>query len=269
MGTSSTLKSSFGLQTSTKTCHNKSKKENETLTTNSTGRLHKRLPTRRLPLSKRRPRIVRFDLDANQVMETERIPPESKESLFWTTLEREGIQETNQRLALQFLRQQPLSAAKASLVFDQCCQDHAMDDSSSSEEEEGEPLYGTDDDNDGPADLSTTDAAHPVHDDEDGLQDTLDVTASNLAIDIPAHVRGLEWGFLPASKQYRHTHVQRVLRWQRCLGPSQSKLLSYRVTRSSQPSRTLARILGACDEINAKETPVIQRNRCRMLPSWW
>ncbi len=240
MGISSTLKGSPALQTS-KTCLSKPL-------------VHKRGPTRRLPMCKRRPRIVRFDLAANQVKETERISQDSKDSLFWTAMEREGIQETNQRLALQFLRQQPLSAEKASLVFDQCCQDRATDDSSSSEEDE-EPVYDNN-------------SINEDQRDELEIQDTLATTAS-LAIEVPAHVRGLEWGFLPASKRYRHTHIQRVLRWQRCLGRNKPQLLSSRAIRSSRPSRALARIFGACDEINAKDAPVVRRNRCRMLPTWW
>ena len=243
MGISSTLKGSPGLQTA-KTCLSKPP-------------VHKRLTSRRLPISKRRPRIVRFDLDANKVKETSRISRESKDSLFWTTLEREGIQETNQRLALQFIRQQPLCAEKASLVFDRCCQDCISDDSSSSSSSEEEEDENCNNDHD--------------QDDSDDIleiQDTLDA-AKTIAIEVPAHVRGLEWGFLPASKQYRQTHIQRVLRWQRCLGRNQPKLLSSRTIRSSRPSRALARIMGASDEINAKDTLDVRRNRYRMLPTWW
>ena len=227
MGISSTLKGSPGLQTA-KTCLSKPL-------------VHKRLTTRRLPMSKRRPRIVRFDLDANQVKETSRISREAKDALFWTTLEREGIHATNQRLALQFIRQQPLCAEKACLVFERCCQDRASDDSSSSSEEDEDYNCSS-------------------NDDQDDSDDVLEV---------PAHVRGLEWGFLPASKHYRQTHIQRVLKWQRCLGRNQPKLLSSRTIRSSRPSRALARIMGASDEINAKDDSAVRRSRCRMLPTWW
>jgi hypothetical protein len=201
-------------------------------------------------MSKRRPRLVQFDLEANQVQETERVYQDSKESFFWTTLERDGIQETNQRLALQFRRQQPQSAEKVNLVLDLCFQDHGSDDSSSEEDEE--PSYVNDNDE---------------HDERE-IQDTLAATGT-LALEVPTHVRGLEWSFLPGSKKYRQTHMKRVLRWQKCLGRNQSMLLSSRAIRSSRPSRVLARILGACDEIKSKENPVTQRNRCRMLPSWW
>ena len=241
MGISSTLKGSPGLQTA-KTCLSKPL-------------VHKRLTTRRLPMSKRRPRIVRFDLDANQVKETSRISREAKDALFWTTLEREGIHATNQRLALQFIRQQPLCAEKACLVFERCCQDRASDDSSSSSEEDEDYNCSSNDDQDDSDDVLE-------------VQDTMDA-AKTLAIEVPAHVRGLEWGFLPASKHYRQTHIQRVLKWQRCLGRNQPKLLSSRTIRSSRPSRALARIMGASDEINAKDNSAVRRSRCRMLPTWW
>ena len=204
-------------------------------------------PQHRLPLIKRRPRVVRFDDEANQVQETDRIVPDAKDTLFWTRDERDDILESNQRLAREFRHQQPMSVQKANQVFDRCCQDSVADDSS---------------DEDEPADS--------CKDDEHEVQDIL-ATTGNQTLDVPTHLRGLEWGFLPASKKYRRTHVQRVLRWQRCIGSGTEKanILSARAIRSSRPSRVLALILANSDAASAKEVPVIRRNRCRMLPSWW
>jgi hypothetical protein len=213
--------------------------------------VHKR-PQHRLPLIKRRPRVVRFNIEANQVQETERIAPDSKSTLFWTRDERDDILESNQRLAREFRHQQPLSVEKANLVFDRCCQDHVTDDSS--DEDDSNDLYDDDED----------------EHDELEVQDTLAATGSQ-TIELPTQVRGLEWGFLPASKKYRRTHVQRVLRWQRCIetGDNKARMISARAIRSSRPSRVMARILGASDAASAKNVPVTRRTRCRMLPSWW
>ena len=204
-------------------------------------------PQHRLPLIKRRPRVVRFDDEANQVQETDRIIPDTKDTLFWTRDEREDILESNQRLAREFRQQRPLSVQKANQVFDRCCQDSVTDDSS---------------DEDEPSDS--------CKDDEHEVQDIL-ATTGNQTLDVPTHLRGLEWGFLPASKKYRRTHVQRVLRWQRCItsGTEKANILSARAIRSSRPSRVLALILANGDAASAKEVPVVRRNRCRMLPSWW
>ena len=129
-----------------------------------------------------------------------------------------------------------------------------MTDDSSSDEDESNEIFVDEDE----------------HDELD-VQDSLASTVGSQTIDVPTHVRGLEGGFLPASKKYRRTHVQRVLRWQRCLGGGNDKerMLSARAIRSSRPSRVMARILGASDAASAKDVPVLRRTRCRMLPSWW
>jgi hypothetical protein len=92
-------------------------------------------------------------------------------------------------------------------------------------------------------------------------------------IDLPTHVRGLEYGILPASKAYRRTHVRVVLKLQSQMqnlqGDMKDRVLSSRAIRSSRPSRIMARILGECDASTAKESLALRRNRCRMLPSWW
>jgi hypothetical protein len=92
-------------------------------------------------------------------------------------------------------------------------------------------------------------------------------------IDLPTHVRGLEYGILPASKAYRRTHVQVVLKLQTQMqslqGHMKDRVLSSGAIRSSRPSRVMARILGECDASTPKESLALRRNRCRMLPAWW
>lgn len=250
MGVSTILKDSIGLQTCL-----------------SMPLVHKRqMPAHRLPVSKRRRRLaVRFDLESIQVQETERVSQDSKASVWYSRMERDGIQEANKRQARLFLQQQPLVAGKANIVFDRFCQDHlvAVSDDSSSEEEEYENVRICDENDE------------PDHD-EIEIQDKL-AAAGSCTLDIPGHVRGLEGGFLPAAKRYRRTHVQQVLKWQQCLGKDQPHLLSSRAIRSSRPSRVLARILGVNDQANAKDEAsshldghaVVRRHRCRMLPTWW
>lgn len=249
MGVSTTYERSPGLlnvHTSTKSSRS------STSCCRSKPTAHKR-PHHRLPLIKRKPRVVRFSVEANQVQETERITPDSKPTLFWTRDERDDILDCNQRLTREFRQQQPISVEKANQVFDRCCQDNITDDSS--DEDDSMDFYDDDDEDE--------------HDELE-VQDTL-AAAGSQTIDVPTHVRGLEWGFLPASKKYRRTHIQRVLRWQRCIesGDNKAQLLSARAIRSSRPSRVMARILGASDAASAKDAPVTRRTKCRMLPTWW
>ena len=93
-------------------------------------------------------------------------------------------------------------------------------------------------------------------------------------VEVPALVRGLEWGFLPSSKAHRRTHSQQVLEAQARVQnlPNEDmkiRLLSTRAIRSSRPSRVMARILGEWDATATKEKTMLGRNRCRMIPSWW
>jgi hypothetical protein len=69
---------------------------------------------------------------------------------------------------------------------------------------------------------------------------------------VPPIVRGLEWGIIPASKTYRRTHVHQVLQLQdQIRGLLQTEMrstwLSTRASRSSRPSRVMARLLGEGD----------------------
>lgn len=243
MGISTTYEHAPGLHRLTKSS------QNGNLACKAKATLVKR-PQHRLPLIKRRPRVVRFDIEANQVQEMDRILPDTKSTLFWTRDERDDILESNHRLAREYRQQQPLSVQKANQVFDRCCQENITDDSS--DEDETEDFFNNDEN------------------DELEVQDIL-VAAGSPTIEVPTQLRGLEWGFLPASKKYRRTHVQRVLRWQRCIdnGNDKANILSAKAIRSSRPSRVMARILAANDATSERDISTIRRTRCRMLPSWW
>jgi hypothetical protein len=154
---------------------------------------------------------------------------ESKPSLWWSREERRDIAEKNQQLAQDFKDYHEDKVEHCNDVFDQCCSD--VSESSSDYLEQAK-------------------------------------------VDVPALVRGLEWGFLPSSKAYRHIHSRQVLEAQTQVQnlPSEEmkyQSLSSRAIRSSRPSRVMARILGECDSAATKEKPMLGRNRCRMIPSWW
>mmetsp|Transcript_56281 Transcript_56281/g.85154 ORF Transcript_56281/g.85154 Transcript_56281/m.85154 type:complete len:206 (-) Transcript_56281:202-819(-) len=154
---------------------------------------------------------------------------ESKPSLWWTREERRDIAEKNQQLAQEFKDYHEDKVEHCNDVFDQCCSDVSASSSDYLEQAK---------------------------------------------VEVPALVRGLEWGFLPSAKAYRRTHCQQVLEAQTQVQnlPNEDmkyRLLSSRAIRSSRPSRVMARILGECDAAATKDKPMLGRNRCRMIPSWW
>lgn len=87
-----------------------------------------------------------------------------------------------------------------------------------------------------------------------------------MKVELPTHVRGLEWAVMPKSKVHRRVHVQDVLKAQ------EEEMPSHEVARfaveSSRPCVTFARILGQSDAMSAKPS-VMRIRRPRMLPSWW
>ena len=90
-------------------------------------------------------------------------------------------------------------------------------------------------------------------------------------IELPTHIRGLESGILPASKRYRRTHVQQVLKFQAqsCDDDRHDQVVSARAMLPSHPLRFMARIFEECDAAATKESNLLRRNCCRMLPTWW
>jgi hypothetical protein len=85
-------------------------------------------------------------------------------------------------------------------------------------------------------------------------------------IDLPTHVRGLEWAVLPKFKAHRRVHVQEVLKAQD--EQSFNDFASFAV-ESSRACVAFARIMGQCDANSAAKPSTMPRRRPRMLPSWW
>jgi hypothetical protein len=88
---------------------------------------------------------------------------------------------------------------------------------------------------------------------------------SSPKIELPTHVRGLEWAILPKSKAHRRVHVQDVLKAQN--EQSSADMAEFAV-ESSRACVAFARVLGQCDAQSAKPS-FVPRRRPRMLPSWW
>lgn len=84
-------------------------------------------------------------------------------------------------------------------------------------------------------------------------------------VEIPTHVRGLEWATLPRSKAHRRVHVQEVLKAQ---DEQSSADMAEFAVESSRASVAFARVLGQCDAQSAKPS-FVPRRRPRMIPSWW
>ena len=105
--------------------------------------------------------------------------------------------------------------------------------------------------------------------DEDTTEEYL---CKSARIELPANVRGLEWGILPSSKKHRRKHVFAVLKFQAEMDDDQENkddALGRCAVQSSRPSRMMARILGESDYEATKDRPQLRRNRCRMIPTWW
>eukprot|EP00980_Cylindrotheca_fusiformis_P008534 scaffold1807_cov140-Cylindrotheca_fusiformis.AAC.26 len=79
-------------------------------------------------------------------------------------------------------------------------------------------------------------------------------------VELPTHVRGLEWAILPKSKSHRRVHVQEVLEAQ-----DDDDMAEFAV-ESSRACVAFARILGQSDAQSAKPS-FVPRRRPRMIPS--
>ena len=98
-------------------------------------------------------------------------------------------------------------------------------------------------------------------------------------VHIPTHIRGLEWGIVPAAKAHRRTHSQIVVEAQqqirgRLSAEMRSRILSMRAMRSSRPSRVMARLVADGDAslyLSDKDddcSKPIKRSSCKMIPQW-
>lgn len=158
-------------------------------------------------------------------------PLQDKSSLWWTRDERKDILETNQMLARAYRVHHRDNVDRANDVYEACCEDDSSSSSSDDSSDEMSDLLGA-------------------------------------KIELPTHVRGLEYGFLPKTKLHRRIHVQEVLQATQEENMSSLDVAAFAV-ESSRPCVMFAQILGRSDAISAKPTVPKRRFRPRMLPSWW
>jgi len=134
----------------------------------------------------------------------------NKESLWWSKEERTEIADCTRKLARGFKRQHADCVNHYLRVFEEC-------------------------------------SKAPSHSSSDFLE--------NVTLGVPCEVRGLECGFVPSIKAYRKQHAQEVLDTQSQLRKGRlpevvcRRVLSARATRSSRPSRVMARLMGEADAI--------------------
>lgn len=162
---------------------------------------------------------IRFAATSSGQIKTLSIPADTshtglnKNDLWWTRAERSAICEACRETVKDFRDQHPKEVEHLIHVFDQCAQTPSASTSEYLEQ----------------------------------------ATAC-----IPPIVRGLEWGIIPASKAYRLPHIHQVLQFQEQIGgmlntEMHSTMLSTRASRSSRPSRVMARLLGEGDSVNASQ----------------
>ena len=160
---------------------------------------------------------IRFAATSSGQMKTLSIPADTthtdlnKKDLWWTRAERSDLCEACRETVKDYRDQHPKEVEHLIHVFDQCAQSPSASTSEYLEQ----------------------------------------ATAC-----VPHIVRGLEWGIIPASKAYRRLHTHQVLQVQEQIRgilntEMHSTLLSTRASRSSRPSRVMARLLGEGDWVNA------------------
>ena len=91
-------------------------------------------------------------------------------------------------------------------------------------------------------------------------------------VNLPVHIRGLEWGIAPTTKSHRRAHAQDVLdtqdQIQALKGPMHDRVLSSRALRSSRRCRVMGRLLGDCDATESRQEGGKQRrSQCKMISS--
>ena len=171
-----------------------------------------------------------------------------KDSLWWTREERKEILLRNQRLSRDFKRHHSSQIQHAKKVYDEIIrqdknnallhnEDGDNDDDDSSDDEYDD-IYNFFQQERSPKrrrtiafnaasvgnnTVKTTSAKKRKRITTDlsptGVEDTIPHThkctdTSSPIIDLPTHVRGLEWSVLPDAKRHRRTHARTVLRWQ-------------------------------------------------------
>jgi hypothetical protein len=220
-----------------------------------------------------------------------------KSTLWWTRDEKRETIERNQLQSRALCQQRSLAVLSAQAVYQQICDED--DDyyrrcvlsspcisASSSSEDEDESDDDNSDDDDDTADDSSDDSSQSTSssssilpedqgDDQDEDEQIVQECHDQMRVTpLPALARGLEWGYLPASKAFRKTHVRSVLKWQRDLikgskknkkrgGRSSSsamRILQRRTRASSRRSRLMARVLAETDRMDCTADPNTPRS---------
>mmetsp|Transcript_16378 Transcript_16378/g.41062 ORF Transcript_16378/g.41062 Transcript_16378/m.41062 type:complete len:474 (+) Transcript_16378:247-1668(+) len=149
----------------------------------------------------------------------------SKSSLWWTKEERKEILHANQKASRDFKRFQPTKMREANLVYSEivtdCCDrhechshlEHSDDDD---DEEDISDFFRRERFANASSSTSSTVACRSKKRkrSECSNLDFDPSEISDLTIDLPTIVRGLEWGVMPDAKRYRKAHAKTVLRWQ-------------------------------------------------------
>mmetsp|Transcript_12902 Transcript_12902/g.22515 ORF Transcript_12902/g.22515 Transcript_12902/m.22515 type:complete len:390 (-) Transcript_12902:99-1268(-) len=199
--------------------------------------------------------------------------------LWWTKEERRDILERNQCTVQDYIQCHPRHVQHVQSVFEQvCCRgcsDYEDEDVTDTDEEED--AAQTDSSSTTTLSFSSSSSSDEEEDDDDDknvngyyynhhhhssahqrrrsalrlFHKKRKQQQQSHCMNLPACVRGLEFGILPKAKAHRKTHVRRVLEWQdRVKGLSHDRqvaILGHQATMSSQRSRRLAKLLAQAD----------------------
>lgn len=167
----------------------------------------------------------------------------SKESLWWTKVERREIIQANQKVSRDFKRFQPTKLRKANLIYndivmDCCCRNDGQDNDEDYDDNDIYDFFQRKRLNGRIAASATTTSTSSTTSTTTGATSRTNVPTKkrkrmelsptilyhcsdlpppkipNETIDLPNNVRGLEWGVMPDAKRYRKAHARTVLRWQ-------------------------------------------------------
>ncbi len=160
-----------------------------------------------------------FDQDTD---DNELVP---KSSLWWTKEERREILQANQKSSRDFKRFQPTKMREANLVYSEivteCCDRHNDFDHTIGHQDADEDIYDYFRRQHSSAASSTVSTATGRKKKrkrcEFSFMENSEIPPpedTDLTIDLPTNVRGLEWGVMPDAKRYRKAHAKTVLKWQ-------------------------------------------------------
>ena len=172
-----------------------------------------------------------------------------KASLWWTKQERKEIQQANQKCTREFKRFQPTKMRQVNLVYNEIVMDCCHRNNGQEDEEDYDdndiyeffqkqrlkrrttPLFEQNRANTGATSNKRYNSTKKRKWSDFNSSNQLDSdlpppTIPDFTIDLPASVRGLEWGVIPDAKRYRKAHARNVLGWQdrlRCMNNRQCR----------------------------------------------